>query len=269
MHGADTSRTLIALIADANDRTESEVLSLHSMVPFTHHTSTSLDQDAPLGWSDYIVQRHGLEHQSRRALLCDKCIKSDLERGYSHWRRDHQLPGELACRIHAQPLIRTGNITDFGLMPHEALDELRRAGGDRKVEPARVAAWIDRYLEFASHFMRQRRPIQHALYVSVIGQRATEIRYCRDHRSPGRLISDDVLDAYPKNWLIETLPRMIDKVKGTYFMSLDPSIKSTEAHSKTEAHCLALPLLFGSLREFLNEIQTAQQKTKGKERPEA
>jgi hypothetical protein len=267
MHGADTSKTLIALIAQANDRTESEVLSLHSMVPFNYHTSTSLDQDTPLGWSDYIVQRHGLEHPSRRALLCEKCLESDLERGYSHWRRDHQLPGELTCRIHAQPLIRTGNIADFGLMPTEALDELRRVGGVRRLEPPRAAAWIDKYLEFASHFMHQRRPIHHALYVSVIGQRATELRYCREYRSPGRLISDDVLDAYPKNWLIETLPRVVDKVRGAYFMPIDPSIKSSIAHPKTEAHCLALPLLFGSLKEFLNAVQTAQQRTKGKECP--
>lgn len=55
------------------------------------------------------------------------------------------------------------------------------------------------------------------------------------------------------------------KTRGTYFRPIDTAIGS-RAGAKTEAHCLVLPLLFGSLAGFLSALGADEPSNKKKVR---
>lgn len=250
----DTATTLVELIAQANRKTVAEVLRENSLVPFTFHTAPATTGQSGEHWHAPIVRTHGLTFRKHWMALCQRCVQRDLERGFSYWRRNHQLPGAVVCSTHEQPLVRVEDPSDFGLTPSEALDRssklLHACGQDH----FKASAQVSRYLEFARYFMQQHCPIPQEKYISAIGQRAAELGYCRDARWPtGKFISDDVLDLYPTAWLRGTLPAACEKIRGTYFRPIDTAI-GARAYAKTEAHCLVLPLLFGSLADFLGVV---------------
>lgn len=246
----DTSRTLVELIGHANQKSVSDVVTCHSMVPFVFHTARTEAGEQFCGWSDHIVRLNGLMHPTRAAMLCETCLNSDIERGYSYWRRDHQLPGAITCSIHEQPLLRVEDVEAFTLLPTDCLAGPDKALQVRYRKDSRASRWVSRYLDFASHFMRQLCPMKESVYISVVGKRAVERGYCRDHRWPSRLISDDIVDVYPMDWLSQTLPKVSEKTRGTYFTPMDASIKAS-SRARTEAHCLSLPLLFEDVPDFL------------------
>ena len=255
----DTSKTLVELIGRANQMSVSDVISRHSMVPFIFHT-VHTEAGEECRWSDRIVRFYGLMHPNRCAMLCEKCLRSDREHGYSFWRRDHQLPGAMTCSTHEQPLWRVEDVEAFTLLPTDSLERPSMAAQFKCFNNSRAAHWISRYLEFASHFMRQPSPTKQTLYIAAVGQRAVERGYCRDHRWPSRLISDDIVDVYPSDWLNQILPKVSEKTRGTYFTPLDASVKAS-SKARTEAHCLALPLLFEDVNDFLTACRQADRLT--------
>ena len=252
----DTSKTLVELIARANNESVSDVVSRHSMVPFIFHTVRSEANNEYCTWSDRILRIYGLMHRTRWAMFCETCVKSDLERGYSYWRRDHQLPGATTCGFHARPLVRVEDVEAFTLLPTDMHNCLGSAMQLNYSHNPRAGHWVSRYLEFAAHFMQQPTPTKESIYISVVGKRAVDRGYCRDPRWPSRLISDDILDVYPIDWLIHILPKVSEKTRGTYFTPLDASIKAP-AMARTEAQCLALPLLFEDIPDFLTACRQA------------
>jgi hypothetical protein len=156
--------------------------------------------------------------------------------------------------------MRVDDVEAFTLLP---IDIHNCPGSAVQLEYSRSSRadhWVGRYLEFASHFMQQRTPTKERIYVSVVGKRAAERSYCRDHRWPSRLISDDIVDVYPIDWLIHILPKVSEKTRGAYFTPLDAPIKAS-AVARTEAHCLALPFLFDNLQDFLTAYRHSDRLT--------
>lgn len=245
----DASKTLVELIGRANQMSVSDLVSRHSMVPFIFHTARSKAGYKCCAWSDRVLRLYGLMHSTRWGMLCETCVRSDLERGYSYWRRDHQLPGATTCGFHARPLMRVDDVEAFALLPTDALKGTGSVMQLKHSHNSRADHWVSRYLDFASHFMQQPTPTKESVYISAVGKRAVERGYCRDPRWPSRLISDDIVDVYPTDWLADILPRVSEKIQGAYFTPLDASIKAS-AKARTEAHCLALPLLFEDLQDF-------------------
>ncbi len=117
----DASTALVELIGRANQRSVSDLVSRHSMVPFIFHTARHKAGDKSCAWSDRILRIYGLLHPARWAMLCETCVKSDLERGYSYWRRDHQLPGVTTCGLHGRSLMRVDDVEAFALLPTDVL----------------------------------------------------------------------------------------------------------------------------------------------------
>jgi hypothetical protein len=262
----DTATTLVELIAQANRKAVAEVLRENSLVPFTFHTAPATTGQSGDRWYVPIVRTRGLTFRKHWMALCQRCVQRDLERGFSYWRRNHQLPGEIVCSTHEQPLVRIEDAPDFGLTPSEALDRSSKLIYDCGQDHFKATTQVSRYLEFAHYFMQQRCPIPQETYISAVGQRAAELGYCRDPRWPtGKFISDDVLGLYPAAWLSGALPVTRAKTRGTYFRPIDTAIGS-RAGAKTEAHCLVLPLLFGSLAGFLSALGADEPSNKKKVR---
>ena len=77
-----------------------QYVQLHTMLPFMRFAAASHALQAPGSLSASLVTKGGCETPRTSAYLCPACVEEDLVRGYSYWRREHQLPGRFWCTSH-------------------------------------------------------------------------------------------------------------------------------------------------------------------------
>jgi len=77
---------------------------LHTLLPFVSFTVPD-DQRLEGGWAPKIVRKYGMRLPRQFAHFCPACVGDDVyRRGFSYWRRAHQLPGSYWCAKH--PTVR-------------------------------------------------------------------------------------------------------------------------------------------------------------------
>ena len=96
----------------------------HSLLPFVCFTARSPRDTAANGfWDRSVVSLVGLRTPRARAYFCPACVEADMrDRGYSYWRRAHQLPGVQLCLHHGAQLLSTPGQAAFDNMPSSLLD---------------------------------------------------------------------------------------------------------------------------------------------------
>lgn len=95
----------VCLLARLNNQSVATYTSKHTMLPFTCFPLTR-------GWWNLaILGRYGLQTKRAFAYFCADCARNDrTTRGFSYWRRSHQLIGRRHCAKH--PSTRLTRVVD-------------------------------------------------------------------------------------------------------------------------------------------------------------
>jgi hypothetical protein len=95
----------VCLLASLNNQSVATYTSKHTMLPFTCFPLTR-------GWWNFpILHRYGLQTKRAFAYFCEECAQDDRAiRGFSYWRRSHQLIGRQHCAMH--PSTRLTRVLD-------------------------------------------------------------------------------------------------------------------------------------------------------------
>lgn len=186
------------------------------------------------------------------AYLCPECIAGDhSSAGFSHWRREHQIPGRYLCGRHQMPLRRVENEWAFLEAPaaHLACSvpiayALMEASCQNPV--------TKRFNAIGEALMARTAPLPLRSVMRALKRRARALDLQVDGSASRRpLLSDLILDACPTDWLKDVFPAARAKRRGMRHHQLDGVLYLSNAASSVQAYLLASAVLFESPDEAI------------------
>lgn len=220
----------------------------HSLLPFVCFVARSPHATAANGfWDRSVLSLVGLRSPRDSAYLCPACVEADMrDRGYSYWRRAHQLPGVHRCLHHGVQLRSTLGQAAFDVMPSSLLDvsTASREGIDFCDHPlaTRFADMVNAMLATGRSW-----PAKSVRAGLLTVADKLQLRLS----PPGRrtLLSDLAVAAFPRPLLNELVPEAIDKEQGRYLNAIDGALGSPGGTSVSVA--IAMTLFFPSAAEAI------------------
>lgn len=220
----------------------------HSLLPFLCFVARSPRNTAADGfWDRSVVSLVGLRSPRARAYLCPACVEADMgDRGYSYWRRAHQLPGVQRCLHHGVPLLSTPGQAAFDDMPSSLLGVSTASpeGIDYCEHPLAV-----RFRDTAQAMLAAGRSWPAKSVRAGLLTVADELQLRLS--PPGRrtLLSDLAVAAFPGPLLRELVPEAIEKKQGEYLTAIDGALAIQGGTSVSVA--IAMTLFFPSAAEAM------------------
>ena len=194
------------------------------------------------------------------AFFCRECMSADVDfHGVSYWRREHQVPGHFWCPKHSTPLMFMEKREAFLQAPSKFSSLARTVPGEWFGDALNNSC-VGRFIEIMSGLMERERPmhVKHvtlALRTQAVGRGLHTSR--RLVRKP--LLSDLILDSYPRNWLDSVLPDFVKKTRGEILQSVDEVLVLHNSVWPVSSYVAAAAVLYGSADEALNKMfQTSQ-----------
>ena len=180
---------LLGGLARVLDMKLGEVFFQHTLIPFEAAFSRGIQPFRDEQWCLSVL----LSHRTRMAAnrFCETCANQDLlERGFSYWRRSHQIPGVVLCPEHGEILKQIEDRNAVSCLPDEAVGRYQTSfespADGQKFEI------VQRYCELA--FALLRRNVSSAFF---------GVQNIIDRRAYGRSIVDIANDLAPHNWLVK------------------------------------------------------------------
>lgn len=244
------------LLASAVGMPPEEFCRLHTMIPFQRAVTSHLADLSHGSVSEPgVVQFNGMSIPKPGARCCPRCVREDLEFwGFAYFRREHQLPGVVACGKHEELLAWTDNADAFFASPRQILGS--PVPVTQGVEPPIMAhPVVGRYITIAEAWLSAPSPIPLGKMITVLRSRASEVGVRRSVKGQKRLLSDLALEACPLEWLTILAPKLKDKIPGVYQSPLDHVFNSQSKAFQSAYYALALSLLFDTAEEALNRVQ--------------
>ncbi|RFP28741.1 TniQ family protein [Duganella sp. BJB476] len=256
---AQKKRYLIELLAQAANADFADFVLAHTLLPYQH----------AIRWNDTLI-KHGepkrLPFMCRAATrilrpggyLCAQCIADDFElHGPSYWRRAHQLPGIYLCSDHRTPLHYLGGRDVFDLAPSAAL-EFANSVGDEIAMEAATSPFVSEFVRLSNVTMTSKRPLSTHIAYKIFNLKESRIDYTLREQAPAphRLLSDQILAAFPRSWLEATLPETLKKKRGQ-FSRIDRVLLRSPNAGSWIAYLLAFCVVPAAAARFEEMVSSA------------
>ena len=227
-------------------------LRLHTMLPFTAFATLEKLRTPNGSWVGTVVTRSGLLTPRQGAYACPACIAEDRHfRGFSYWRRLHQLPSELWCAKHPTVvLVHVDHPRPFDRLPEAWL-------GSEHAKPLQLTESI-RASEFRLAFEdacqamleygqslpgeRVRRAIADAASAAGLRTRAAGF---------GPVLSDRVIERAPSDLVGQIYPELVAKTRGAYINSIDEATRCRPSAPLATGTATAIAMIFSSAKDAL------------------
>jgi hypothetical protein len=109
LEGERERRTLPVLpaLAKAAAMSTYDYVHRHTLLPFLKFSSKSVPTKSEDEIINRLVLRTSWNTSRKHGYFCSACAKEDVDkRGYSYWRREHQLPARFYCSLHPNEVLR-------------------------------------------------------------------------------------------------------------------------------------------------------------------
>ena len=238
-----------------------EFVMEHSLIPIRRAIAANY-ADLPHGSPTRraFLRFFGKRTARPSAFFCRACVSADVEfHGVSYWRREHQLPGHFWCPKHSTPLMFMKEKEAFLQAPSKysslALTVPHECFGD-----ALNNSCVGKFMGIMSGLMERERPM-HVKYVTLALRTQAASRGLQTYVGLARkpLLSDLILDSYPRNWLGNVLPDLVKKTPGQILKSVDGVLAQQDSLWSVSSYVAAAAVLYGSADEALNKLFHASQ----------
>lgn len=243
----------LAILASACDIDTASYARNHSMLPFICFSTRNMPRRSDDGfWDQTVVALVGLRTPRKRAYICVACVQQDIEfRGYSYWRRGHQLPGVQWCQKHGEPLLSVSEPNAFEFLPSTWLT----LGKAMPTKHARLTQTRDHPLAkvlveaVTSMLMGGRSwPIENVRSGLLAKSMDLDLRLAPPGNKP--LLSDLAVDALPHHLLEDLVPGASLKERGKYLCAIDGALARSGGTSTSIA--IAMTLLYRTAEEAMH-----------------
>lgn len=192
------------------------------------------------------------------AYFCKDCVGADVHfHGVSYWRRDHQTPGQLWCSKHMTPLhfVSSGDPFLHAPVQFVGTSEAIPYGW---VDEALKNRYVLRFLDLAAALYDQPNPFSVALLAPMLGDLGRSLGFkTNPGQSKGGLISDRIIELFPRQWLGSVFHGILDKEPGSFSHQIDGVMYLRTSASSVTAYLLVLAVLFDSADAGINALSDA------------
>lgn len=233
-------------------------IQLHTMLPFMHFAAASQSLQAPGSLSEAAVRSQGCATPRDHAYLCPACVEEDLVKGYSYWRREHQLPGRFWCACHSTVQLLTVNASyGFWELPQHWLKR-GEAKANAEFERPTAGSTVARFHE-----------ISRAMLDSLIGRRVEDVSWALEQRArkciqpsgPGdqgwprkRRLSDLVQNAFPSRLYSHIFNNLSTQSFGGRYGTVNLAVVSRNRRPAPIATAMAMTVLFDTVEEAFSYL---------------
>lgn len=243
---------------------EHNFVQLHTTTPLCSAFSSrntylfyESSDDSPEAWSSFISSAVG----SNRSYVyfCRDCINEDEAfHGFSYWRRDHQIPGQLWCPKHRTALQFSSGRESL-LQPPSSLLSIEEYVPIDWIHDSVNNRYVQISLEIATALYMRSSPlnaiaVSHALMVKAESMGM--------HVTPGYVknswLSNLILDSFPSSWISAVLPSIRHERKGIGRIHRDfDTVVSLLRVENDWSYILACAVLFDTSAEALQVVINA------------
>ena len=222
-----------------------------------------------------------LNGSSPSAFFCRECVSEDeVFHGFSYWRRDHHLPGQLWCPKHRIALQISNGKTPFLQSPSTFISSEKSAPmklsaecitqylftSSEKSGPLELVAecinnkHVQIFYKIVSALSMGSSPLHRIAVSHALMKKAESIGMSV---TPGFVedpwLSDLILNIFPRRWLISVMDEFRDKSIEEEFPEVDGVVNMTRDPSTVWPYFLASAVLFDSASEALQVLVKANE----------
>ncbi|WP_287881874.1 TniQ family protein [Aquitalea sp.] len=248
---------LLWLIADVCGQDRSVFSANHSMLPAMSPISIHADSAQVADGTYRRIHQRGMRLPTGQLRWCQACSDMDVEeRGFSHWRRQHQIMGVDWCVEHHLPLISTS--TDSAIYTpghpatHSSLCTTQANTEEEMHNPA-----LQRMLQIMFRWLHRPNPIRLAAWVEVVSERCrnADLRMGEIGKRP--VASDLIQEAFPASWLARHLPEIASKEPRSFVRKVDGAYIDKHVAYPALACATILAVLFDTAEYALDALEVA------------
>lgn len=250
-------KPILWLLAAACDQSEAVFSSRHSMLPVIYPISKYSDGTRDRDVALWHAVKSGLSIPAAQLRWCPECHRGDVEeRGYSHWRRHHQLAGVDWCADHQFSL---------NCAPLEAV--IHAPGhpatcGHNSVPPAIFEqefqhSALAKLQQVMVGWLQRPKPVRLAAWTEVVGTRCREAGLRMGEVGKRPVVSDLICKMFPASWLARHIPEVATKEPRTFVRKIDGACIDKHVAYPALACAAILTALFESAQQALEELDKA------------
>jgi hypothetical protein len=243
----------IWLLAEACGIDKNKFISRYSMLPVMYPISSYL------GSSRESTQRRSIAYRGfitspTTFRWCMECSKLDLEeRGFSHWRRRHQIVGIDWCIDHRIPLSQSPKTVTAhaSVIDNESLNILS-VSPEEMNNPALL-----RLQDILYDWLQKHRPLRLQAWTQVIGERCRSLGLRIGEVGKRKVASDWIREQFPKNWLSKHFPEISAKNPQAYVRKVDGACVDKHVSYPALACAAILAVIYDSAKDALAALNEA------------
>lgn len=248
---------LLWLVADVCGRDRHVFSAKHSMLPAMSPISKYADSKQDADRSNHRIHQRGMRLPTVQLRWCQTCSRMDVEeRGFSHWRRQHQIQGVDWCVEHHLPLISTA--TEFAIHPpghpatHGSLCTTQASTEEESLHPL-----LQRMQQIMFKWLHRPTPIRLAAWAEVVSEqcRNAGLRIGEIGKRP--VASDLIQETFPESWLARHIPEIASKTPRSFIRKVDGAYIDKHVAYPALACAAILAVLFDTAEHAFDALETA------------
>ena len=245
------------MIAKACDLDASEFTAKHSMLPVLYPISRYEGTERESSNRRHLASAYGLSASASGLRWCPECARLEQnERGFSHWRRAHQVNGIDWCVTHHVPLINASLDAAICAPAHpNSLGPTSLSAVDLEDEQNNPA--LQRLQYILLEWLQRPAPFQLRAWSEVVRQRCRELRLRMGEIGKRSVVSDLILAQFPQRWMKQHMPEVAAKQSRSFVRKVDGACIDKHVTYPALACAAVLSVLFESAEEALTELELA------------
>ena len=248
------------LVANACEIDTDCFTASHSMIPILYPISRYVGSPCEDRVKQRIAYMSGLSTLRETFRWCPDCVRQDqLERGFSYWRRQHQIGGMEWCNVHQALLYETptdSTIYQPGLKS-AAVNSIRPAI-DISEEINNPA--LARLHKIQIAWLHQQRPLPLQAWSEVIRKKCHQLGLRIGEVGKRPVVSDLIHEIFPSSWLRRHMPEVATKQTGEYVRKVDGACVDRHVSYPSLACASILAALYESAEQALTELDQTRQR---------
>lgn len=241
-----------ACALDASDFT-----AKHSMIPVLHPISRYVGSERETGHRRNLALVSGLSTPTTGLRWCPDCARqSQLERGFSYWRRYHQINGIDWCSTHHVPLVTTE--ADFAISsPRHSTIQGQTTLPLVDLEKELGNPALHRLQYILSGWLQRPQPFHLRAWCQVVSQKCRDLNLRIGEIGKRAVASDLILEQLPHSWLRRHMPEVASKQARSFVRKVDGACIDKHVTYPALACATILSVLFESAELALAELESA------------
>ncbi|MDC7714421.1 TniQ family protein [Vogesella sp. LYT5W] len=201
---------------------------------------------------------NGLSIPKKQLRWCKTCSHLDIKkRGFSYWRRQHQINGVDWCIEHQHPLVCTSVESAIHSPGHTTTYGLEELNQTIITEETKYPA-IQRLQNIMLGLLHRPIPIRFRAWSEAIANRISlRISISKEKI----LVSNLIREAFPATWLLRHFPDISGKDPKTRISGIDTAYMDIYRKHLSSLRCAAiLAVLFDSAEHAMEALEAAESK---------